>query len=246
MYTGEPIHGSGDMRRLFDAFSEMKEQVRQTVADKERLLRDVSHDLKSPITRMRVAAEMLPESPIRQRILKDLGELQGLVNQVLDVQRRKDFKRELVEVESFLREFLVTHELGFPVQMNIRETFSIRGNGEQLSRVLENLLDNSAKYADVKKGVSISCYIEGKDGVIDFSDSGNGVSQDVIARIFNPFFKGDESRRQDVQNGSGLGLAICRTIVEAMDGSIHAAASESGGLLLHMRFPREEEGAEGR
>ena len=162
------------------------------------------------------------------------------------MQRRKDFKRELVEVESFLREFLVTHELGFPVEMNIREAFSIRGNGEQLSRVLENLLDNSAKYADAIKGVSISCYIEGKDGVIDFSDSGNGVSQDVIGRIFNPFFKGDESRRQDIQNGSGLGLAICRTIVEAMDGSIHAAASESGGLLIQMRFPREEEGVAGR
>jgi signal transduction histidine kinase len=240
MYTGEPIHGSGDLRRLFDAFSEMKEQVRQTVSDKERLLRDVSHDLKSPITRMRVAVEMLSASPIRDRILRDLSELQGLVNQVLDVQRRKNFRRERVQMDLFLSEFLTSHEPGFPVQLDIRAPFSMRGNQEQLSRVLENLLDNSGKYADTTKGVVISCYRDESEGVVDVSDSGNGIGEDVIARIFDPFFKEDESRRQDIQNGSGLGLAICRTIVEAMDGDIRAGASRSGGLLIQMRFPIEE------
>jgi len=238
MYAGEPIHGSGDLRKLFDAFSEMKEQVRRTVADKERLLRDVSHDLKSPITRMRVAVEMLSESPIRERILKDLSELQGLVNQVLEVQRQKDFKREQVGMEQFLREFLAAHEPSFSVQLDIQTPFSIRGNRAQLSRVLENLMDNSAKYADVRKGVSISCYVDGDNGVLEFSDSGNGVGEEIIARIFNPFFKGDESRRQDVHNGSGLGLAICKTILEAMDGSIQAFPSQSGGLLIQIHFPR--------
>ncbi len=238
MDEGRAIQGSGDLRRLFDAFGEMKEQVRQTMSDKERLLRDVSHDLKSPITRMRVAVELLPASSTRDRILKDLSELQGLVNQVLDVQRRKNFRRERVQMDLFLAEFLTNHKGGLPVQLNIDTPFSIRGNREQLSRVLENLLDNSSKYADQTKGVIISCYRKGKEGVIDFSDSGNGVSEDVIDRIFNPFFKGDESRRQDTQNGSGLGLAICRTIVEAMDGNIRAASSKSGGLLIQMRFPR--------
>lgn len=237
MYTGKPIHGSGDMRRLFDAFSEMKEQVRQTVADKERLLRDVSHDLKSPITRMRVAVEMLPESAIRERILKDVGELQGLVNQVLDVQKRKNSKREVMEVESFFRDYLAARRVDFPVKLDVSAAFSFRGNHEQFTRVVENLLDNSAKYGDRSRGVFISCNVEGEIGVIVFTDSGNGLGEEVIEHIFEPFFKGDLSRRQDIQSGSGLGLSICKTIVEAMDGTIHASASETGGLLIKISFP---------
>ena len=239
MYEGHSIQGSGDLKKLFDAFGEMKEQVRQTVSDKERLLRDVSHDLKSPITRMRVAVEMLPETPIRERILKDLSELQGLVNQVLEVQRRKNFRREQVDMTLFLREFLENHEPDFPVQLDIQGSFSMRGNREQLSRVLENLLDNSSKYADRAQGVSIRCMVDGSQGVVEFSDSGDGISEDVIRRIFNPFFKGDESRRQDIPDGSGLGLAICKAIVEAMDGTIQALPSKSGGLLIRMSFPKE-------
>ncbi len=237
MYEGD-VHGPGDLRKLFDAFSQMKEQVRRTVADKERLLRDVSHDLKSPITRMRVAVEMLPKSPIRERILKDLSELQGLVSQVLDVQKRKNFKRELVEVGRFFRNYLVSRRVDFPVKLNVTESFSFRGNHEQFTRVVENLLDNSAKYADVSRGVFISCNVEDETGVILFTDSGTGLGKDMIEHIFEPFFKGDPSRRQDIQSGSGLGLSICKTIVEAMDGTIQAFASETGGLLIQMHFPR--------
>ncbi len=238
MYTGEPVHGAGDLRRLFDAFNKMKEQVRQTVADKERLLRDISHDLKSPITRMRVAVEMLPASQNRDRILNDLSELQSLVNQVLETQRKKDFKREHVEIARFLREFLVSNKPDFPVQLQIRAPFSIRGNRAQLNRVLENLFSNTSKYANPEKGAVISCYTEGESGIIEVSDSGTGVDQNIITHIFDPFFKGDTSRRQDIQSGSGLGLSICKTIVETMGGEIKAMASETGGLRIRIRFPK--------
>ncbi len=239
MYAGEPIHSSGDLRKLFDAFREMKEQVRQAMADKERLLRDVSHDLKSPITRMRVAAEMLPVSPIRERIMKDLSELQSLVNQVLDVQKRKNFKREIVNVEDFFGEYLRSRKTEIPVKLEVSAPFSFKGNREQFARVVENLLENSAKYADLSKGVSIDCDVKGETGVIVFSDSGDGLGEEIIEHLFEPFFKGDPSRRQDIPGGSGLGLSICKTIVEAMDGTIHAASSESGGLQVTITFPCE-------
>jgi len=241
MYSGKPIHGSGDLRKLFDAFGEMKEQVRQTVSDKERLLRDVSHDLKSPITRMRVAAEMLPESAIRERILEDLAELLSLVNQVLEVQKQKNYKRERIDAGELLREYLNSGKLQIPVRLNIAEDFCFRGNREQFTRVVENLLDNSAKYARHSAGVEISCAVEEERGVVTFSDSGDGLDADVIEHIFEPFFKGDPSRRQDIRSGSGLGLAICKTIVEAMDGSIHAYPSGSGGLLIKIYFPPDED-----
>ncbi len=241
MYSGKPVHSSGDLRKLFDAFSEMKEQVRQTVSDKERLLRDVSHDLKSPITRMRVAAEMLPESIIRERILEDLSELLSLVNQVLEVQKQKNYKREQIEMGTLLREYLNSGKLRIPVRLNIANTFYFKGNREQFVRVIENLLENSAKYAKQSAGVEVFCGVEGNLGVVSFSDSGDGLKQELIEHLFEPFFKGDPSRRQDVRSGSGLGLSICKTIVEAMDGSIYAYPSESGGLLVKIYFPLNED-----
>jgi len=231
------VPASGELKRLFDAFEEMKQQVRETLADKERLLRDVSHDLKSPITRLRVAVEMIPSGAVRDRMTRDLDELTGLVDHVLDSQHVDVGHLEPLDMVALLEDYLERHTPAIPVRLNIRHRFRFQGEREQMHRVLNNLVDNSWKYADRKAGIDITIDRDEVSGLLLLADHGETISQDVVDRMFEPFYKGDPSRRQDVPNGSGLGLAICRRIVGAMGGAVRAHSPASGGLIVEIRLP---------
>ena len=232
-----PAKASGELKRLFDAFSEMKQQVRETLADKERLMRDVSHDLKSPITRLRVAVELIPEGKARNRMMKDLDELTDLVNKVLDSQHIEGQEMEELEMRELVEDFLQRHEPAMPVSVDVQDSFRFSGNRGQLHRVLRNLVDNSWKYADRSVGLRIVLDRDSHGGILRVIDSGPEIPSHVIERMFEPFYKRDDARRQDIASGSGLGLAICRRILQTMEATILARAGENGGLEIEIRFP---------
>ena len=232
-----PAKPSGELKRLFDAFSDMKQQVRETLADKERLMRDVSHDLKSPITRLRVAVELIPEGKARNRMMKDLDELTDLVNKVLDSQHIEGQEMEELEMRELVDDFLQRHEPAMPVSVDVQDSFRFSGNRGQLHRVLRNLVDNSWKYADRSVGLRIVLDRDSHGGVLRVIDSGPEIPSHVIERMFEPFYKRDDARRQDIASGSGLGLAICRRILQTMEATILARAGENGGLEIEIRFP---------
>lgn len=236
--SGEsPPKASGELKRLFDAFSDMKQQVRETLADKERLMRDVSHDLKSPITRLRVAVELIPEGKARNRMMKDLDELTDLVNKVLDSQHIEGQETEELDMRELVDDFLQRHEPAMPVSVDVREQFRFAGNRGQLHRVLRNLVDNSWKYADRSAGLRIVLDRDAHGGILRVIDTGPEIPSHVIERMFEPFYKRDDARRQDIANGSGLGLAICRRILQTMEATIQAGPAEGGGLEIDIRFP---------
>ncbi len=229
--------GTGDMKRLFDAFSDMKRQVRETLEDRDRLLRDVSHDLKSPMTRMRVALELLPPSDTRGRILADLEDLGRLVNRILESRQLHDMTLEPLDMGEELNAYRDRRMLSEDVRLHVKETVVFSGDRDHLWRVFDNLMDNSRAYADIQKGVDVRVERQGNWGLARFRDYGEDLSPEVVSRIFEPFFRADPSRRQDGVRASGLGLAICRGIVNSMKGTIQARPAESGGLEVDIRFP---------
>lgn len=237
IYSKEILGSSGELHNLFNSFNKMKKEVANHIEEKERLLRDISHDLRSPITRMKVALELMDNSKIKEKVLTDVNELSYLVNQILDSQTENNFNLETIENIDFIKNYIQTHN--FPMKVNVGniDKFNFKANVKQLNRILNNLIDNSFKYSDNKKGVIIESYIFENKGVFKVSDSKSGIDSNVIDKIFQPFFKVDYSRRQDEKTGSGLGLTITKRLVLSMNGEITAYPSETEGLTVEFSFP---------
>ncbi len=240
MDTADTPMPGGQLEKLFRAFNDMKRQVSGVMADKERLLRDVSHDLKSPITRMRMAVELLDESRTRELLVTNLADLNQLVTKILESQEQQSFRNEIVDVELSLRRFLGSREFHLPIRLQPRVNFSFLGNETQLHRVFVNLIDNAEKYADREQGLDIEVTRQDHAGLIRFIDHGGDVAEGVLAKMFEPFYKSDNSRRQDQKSGFGLGLPICKQIVETMGGHIGAGPTPGGGLTVEISFPEAD------
>jgi|GEM_PF-3148652 len=242
--TGEPQSQEGSLRQLFKTFHEMKKQVTTLVEDKERLLRDVSHDLKSPITRMRMAVELLEESKVKKMLLNDLGDLSVMVTKILESRQGKIIRSQLLDAVACVERFRGSREFALPIRLTVAGNFRFEGNEYQLVRVFRNLVENSEKYADPRQGIDIEISRQDTHGFIVFSDSGSHITDEEIEKIFEPFYKSDQARRQDFRNGYGLGLSICKQLIEAMGGQINAGRSAGDGLSIELIFPMAESGPE--
>jgi len=237
METAENQMPVGELVKVFQTFNDMKKQIALVMSDKERLLRDVSHDLKSPITRMRMAVELLDDSKVKTLLLNDMTDLSTLVTKILESRQGKIIRNQAIDAAIIVEQFLKSREFGVPVRMNILSNFQFLGNEIQLIRVFNNLIDNTEKYADITRGIDIEITRQDDHGFICFSDYGSGLTDNVLENLFEPFYKSDPSRRQDLKNGYGLGLSICKQIIETMGGQITAGRSQGNGLVIELVFP---------
>jgi signal transduction histidine kinase len=235
IHDSKNIEGHGELKNLFHTFSNMKIEVTKHIEERERLLRDISHDLRSPLTRMKVALELMDNSKIKEKLQTDVNELSFLVNQILESRTINNFPKETIQIKQFINNYIETHS--FPIQVCYKKqnNFYISGNKKQLTRVLNNLIDNSNKYSDGKE-VEIETYQIENKGIVKISDSGFGIDEDILKKIFLPFFKQDNSRRQDIKTGSGLGLTITKQIINTMNGEIKAYPSPKNGLTIEIQF----------
>ena len=219
------------------AFNRMQRRIREQVEERERLFSAISHDLKTPITRLRLRAEMLDDPLQRERFCASLDELSELV------------KGALASVKGF-----DLHEEPQPTDLNaltteLAEALRLQGGEVEVSgevaplivkplamkRCLANLLENAVFY-----GQRASVTLEEQAGVVrlHIHDSGPGIPKDQIGRVFSPFVRLEVSRSRHT-GGSGLGLGIARHIARAHGGDITLANHPAGGLLATLTLPRQ-------
>ena len=215
---------------LTDAFNEMVGRVREMIRARDQLLLDVSHELRSPITRMRVATEMLPDTRDRARMIADLGEMEAMIAELLELERLRDGRgirpvrqnlapivREVVS--SFPRARIVSMPAGVLAEVD----------GEKIGTVLRNLIENAVKYSTGE--VSVSVATGHRNVVIRVSDEGPGIPEEDLPTIFEPFFRVNRARTKSPA-GYGLGLSICKRIVEAHGGRIEVENQRPHGAVF--------------
>ena len=199
-----------------------------------RLVAAAGHDLRTPMTRMRLRAEFLSETE-RDVWLRDFDELERiadsairLVHECTDASPREDVALDhLVErVAAELR------ELAFPIEITETQAVRISASPLALTRALRNLLTNAATHGG---GGVVSLTRSGNEAILAIDDRGPGIPFDVMDRVFEPFFRVDPSRRQAVP-GAGLGLAIAKEIVLRHRGTIELANRPGGGLSQRLTF----------
>jgi two-component system sensor histidine kinase CpxA len=224
------------LARDFDA---MVDQLRANRAAITRLLRDISHELRSPLARMRVAVGLARQpagDPARQmeRLEREIERLDGLISQVLKLARLHGsdvhFEREEFDLDEVVEQVVrdANYEgavKGCSVRLSGSAHAKINGNRELLGSAIENVLRNAVRYSPADTPVDVS--IEGR--WIFIRDRGPGVPAGDLERIFEPFYRVAESRDRD-SGGEGIGLAITSEVMKAHGGSAKANIREGGGL----------------
>jgi len=246
--VGQPFTSRKDeIGTLARDFDTMAERMQALITDKEVLLRDVSHELRSPLARIRVAlalaqrkADTAAQGDL-DRIEQEAEKLDQLVGQILTVSRlRTSPLEELVEVDlvELLRQVVDNARFEHPdraIGYEARDVPTIEGNGPELASAVENVLRNALLHAGPAARVDVDLRKSGNDIVVTVSDNGPGVPEDQLKHLFEPFYRVDPSRDHKT-TGYGLGLAIASSVVQRHGGSITARNRAEGGLVVTFRL----------
>lgn len=229
--------GPTEVRHAARAFNTMQRRLSRFVKERTRILAAVSHDLKTPITRMRLRLEDIENPGLRDKFDSDLGDMQTLVQSSLDFMRGIAIKEETrpLDINSLLDSLAEDAlEMGHTVTLHGEATMPYQGKPLALKRCLGNLIDNAIQY-----GHSAEIRIQDSEDnlVIIISDRGPGLPESALEQVFEPFVRMEPSRNTKT-GGTGLGLSIARNIARAHGGELWLEIARDGGLDAWLRLPR--------
>ena len=232
-----PITGPSEAQRAARAFNTMQRRLSRFIADRTRIFTAMSHDLKTPITRLRLRAEMIEDEALRAKFAKDLEEMESMVTQTLDFMRDASTQEAVQAVDAMaLLESLQTdyEDTGNKVEIEGSAGRPYPGRPLALRRCLTNLVDNAIRY-----GGSAAVQVEDTADqlTIRVLDHGPGIAEGELEQAFEPFFRAEASRSRDT-GGTGLGLGIARNVARAHGGDLVLRNRPEGGLEAILTLPR--------
>ena len=251
--TQIPVRTKDELGKLAEDFNRMAETLRKYEEMRQQWISDISHELRTPLTIMRGRIEAVLDG-IRElsentmlSLHSDVIRLGKLVDDLhllsLSDSRNLNIRKELLNPLPSLKDTLDTfqtmlarNEIRVQADITPEERIIIEGDRDQLCRLFSNLLENTLRYTDSPGVLKIHTARKDNKLIIRFEDSGPGVPDDALERIFDRLYRVDKSRSRKL-GGSGLGLSICRQIVESHNGTIWADHSPSGGLNITIEFP---------
>ena len=253
--VGEPFtrrHDEvGTLARDFDA---MAERIQALVTAKETLLRDVSHELRSPLARIRMALALAQRRAGAEceadlaRIEREAERLDALVGQVMTLTRLRTTdapRQDVLRLDSLVGEVVDDARFEYPesqVEYAAAREVSLRGDADGLKSAIENVVRNALIYGDRSKPIQVRLDTDGKTATVRVLDRGPGVPEAELKRIFEPFYRTDKSRDHR-QDGQGIGLAITARVTELHGGKVTAANRAEGGLEIALELPLRRESA---
>ncbi len=238
--TRLPETGPDELASLANSFNRMAQALAQLINNRTILFGGISHDLRSPITRMQLALELMEDNcdpGLLDGIKKDLHEMELLIQQSIELVKGLDKSHpEQTDLKQLIAEMINDYQrqqLQINCQQNFCGVYSLEA--EALRRVLINLLDNAFRYSDGKP-VEFSCLKQGKNITLRLRDQGPGIPEAHLETVFQPFFRLDRSRSKKT-GGSGLGLAIVQQLCDIHGWKIQLFSGKFGGLEAVLTIP---------
>jgi len=231
-----PERGPLEVSRAARAFNTMQARLVRFIDERTRLLTAMSHDLKTPITRMRLRAELLDDEQLREKFEKDLIEMETMVGETLDFMRglSSHEPEQPVDVMVLLETLQADNEaMGRSVTIDGRVAKPWNGAPQLLKRCISNLIDNAVNYG---KHAEISAEERPGQLIIRVRDHGRGIPDSDMDKVFEPFYRLETSRNRE-SGGTGLGLSIARNIAQAHGGDLRLRNHEEGGLEATLTLP---------
>lgn len=232
-----PQEGPREIRTLAEALGSMQGRISQLLQERTNALAAVSHDLRTPITRMRLRAEFLRDEPERDRIVADLDQMDALARSALDHLRNETraTSREQLDLASLCQTVADRFiDLGHAVTCDTPARVMITANALDLERAIGNLVENACKYATPPH---LSLAVDGREAILMIEDHGPGLQQAERLRLLQPFMRGDHARNMDEGGGFGLGLAIAEGIIARHGGVLVLEDAVPRGLRVRINLP---------
>ena len=240
--TRVPVVRMDEIGQVGRAFNRMTGRVEQMLNDHDRLMADVSHELRSPLARIKLALEMLPESDKREQIATDIREMEALTSALLERERIKNRTSrpdsDEFDLVALTRSVVDSFEDREPsvVLAESPDALEIQADKALLKVLIQNLLDNAVKFSlDDSGPIEIQLGREEKSVSITINDNGRGIPEEMTGKVLDPFVKLDPARGH--RSGYGLGLNLCQRIVQAHGGSIRLQSRQPRGTSVSVKLP---------
>jgi signal transduction histidine kinase len=244
-----PTRRTDELGRLIVSFNAMARAVRERIRARDQLLLDVSHEIRSPLTRMRLALEMMPDSEARRSVIEDVEETEAMIRELLETERLDSphggLEKSRVDLGALVRQCVMAlGESGPGVEIKGADRpLYAEVDAERIRSLVGNVLSNAIKYSN-PAGQPVRVVLDTADGaiMISFHDHGVGIASDDLAYVFEPFYRADQSRSRDT-GGYGIGLSLAKRIVEAHGGSIEVSSRLGEGTSVLVSVPASGNGA---
>ncbi|EOW2068116.1 ATP-binding protein [Acinetobacter baumannii] len=225
-------HGPLEIRQVNQAFNRMVYTLEQTERERRIMLAGISHDLRTPLTRIRLTAEMLPDEFLREGLVYDVDDMDAILNQFISYMRDgSDEELKDTNINILLQELVVQFK-PLDIRFNMQDVPIIPARSLSLKRLIANLINNAKRYG--AEPIELSAKVENEHILITVADHGEGIPEDQIEELMQPFVRGNSAR---TIQGSGLGLAIVKRIVDIHQGEIQIHNREQGGLGVIISLP---------
>jgi two-component system osmolarity sensor histidine kinase EnvZ len=231
-------HGATEVRRAATAFLEMRERIDRFVQQRTEMLAGISHDLKTPLTRMRLQLAMMPHDEDTEAMEGDIADMERMLNEYLEFARGEGGgEAEPADLAVLAAEAVAdagrAHDAQSRIALTVTEPMTVAIKRNALKRCLVNLIDNALKYG---RRVQVGLQRVGRNIELSVEDDGPGIAEDRREEAFRPFHRLDQGRNLQT-GGVGLGLAIARDIARAHGGDVRLEKSSLGGLRATIRLP---------
>lgn len=221
-----PLSGPAEIGRAAYAFNQMRHRLRAFVDDRTAMVGAISHDLRTPLTRLRFRVEDVPDAQ-RDGILKEVTEMEAMIAHVLAFIRDASTpgKREMVDLGELVAGSVKDAQMvGARIELEASARLPVEVDPMGMRRLLGNLLENAVKYGDHAR---VRLSVRNGEAVAEIIDDGPGIPEAEWTRVFEPFYR-TESARKSGKPGSGLGLAVCRSIARAHGGDVMLSHGQDG------------------
>jgi signal transduction histidine kinase len=231
------VVGATELRQASSAFNAMQARIRHHIEQRTHMLAAITHDLQTPLTRIRLRLEKVSDDDLRDRLISDLSAMQDMVREGLLLARSMDSseQKQSVNLDSLLDSAVTdATDAGQPVKFEGKSRMSIKAQPQAILRCVNNLIDNALKYGHF---ANVSVQQETSNiATIRIRDGGAGIPESELEKIFTPFYRLETSRSRD-SGGTGLGLTIARNIVEQHGGTLIVRNHPEGGLEAILKIP---------
>lgn len=229
----ETNHGPQEIREVNQAFNHMIYTLDQTERDRRIMLAGISHDLRTPLTRIRLSAEMMPDDDfLKEGLIYDVEDMDAILNQFISFMRDgSDEEPQDTDINMLLQELIIQFK-PLDIRFTPQELPVIQARSLSLKRLIGNLINNAKRYG--AEPIEISAQADDEQLLISVADHGEGIPADKIADLMQPFVRGNDAR---TVQGSGLGLAIVKRIVDIHEGQLFIHNRAQGGLEAVISLP---------
>lgn len=228
----ETNHGPIEIRQVNAAFNHMINTLQQAAQERTIMLAGISHDLRTPLTRIRLTAELMPDEDLQQGLIYDVDDMDAILSQFISYMRDgSDEAEQITDLNALMQEIIVQFKpLKIIYQPQLLPQISLRSLS--IKRMIANLVNNAKRYG--AEPVYLSASVLGAYIIITVRDTGDGVDEDDVESLMQPFVRGNSAR---TTQGSGLGLAIVKRIAELHGGYVNARNHPDGGLEVSVGLP---------